>query len=132
MKRCFLVSRYAGNVEEHVKRAKQACRALCRVGYAPFASHLFYTQFLKDDDALERRVGMEAGHAFMAHAQVILYRPDGVISQGMRTDLAVAKAMGKEILELVSLDPPTFIPYEGSAVAIGSFFRHLRVASAVD
>jgi hypothetical protein len=119
-------------VEEHVKRARKACRALCRVGYAPFAPHLFYTQFLKDDDALERRVGMEAGHAFMAHAQGILYRPDGVISQGMRTDLAVAKAMGKEILELVSLDPPTFVTYEGSAVAVGSTPRHLRVASVVD
>ena len=45
----------------NINRAKTACRILTTLGFLPMAPHLYFTQFLKDEDAQERNTGMKLG-----------------------------------------------------------------------
>ncbi len=54
----YLCSRYAGDVERNVARARSFCRFAVGQGYVPIAVHLFYPQFLKDEDPEERKQGI--------------------------------------------------------------------------
>ena len=58
----LLESPFAGDVEANKKYAAEAVRDSLRRGEAPFASHLFYTQFLDDDIPAERSLGIERAH----------------------------------------------------------------------
>ena len=57
-------------LEANIQRAKTACRILATMGVLPLAPHLYFTQFLKDEDAQERATGKKpfqkdtAGHLF--------------------------------------------------------------------
>lgn len=57
----FVCSPYRGDVEENVKRAREYAKFIVRCGYIPIVPHLFYPQFLADDDAQERILGITLG-----------------------------------------------------------------------
>lgn len=89
-------SPYAGDVEGNVAYAR-ACLADClRRGEAPFASHLLYTQpgVLRDDDPAERRLGIEAGLAFLRAMDATVVYTDRGVTAGMEQGIARAKAAG--------------------------------------
>jgi hypothetical protein len=50
---------------EAYERNKEFARRMCKYfsyrGYAPYASHLFFTQFLDDTYSIERDMGMKQG-----------------------------------------------------------------------
>ena len=48
-------------MEANIQRAKTACRILATMGVLPLAPHLYFTQFLKDEDAQERATGIRFG-----------------------------------------------------------------------
>ena len=102
LKRVFICSRYSGDTEKNVLIAQRICRLAMssRMGYAPFAPHLIYPQFLNDDVEHEREMGIEAGKAFL-HAcdEVWVYEADG-ISAGMEKEIAYAKSIGKPIIKV--------------------------------
>jgi len=66
-------------------------------GEAPFASHLLYTQMFNDNDADERRIGIEAGLVIAKHAQVTALYEDLGISTGMRMGMEHAEKVGRPI-----------------------------------
>jgi hypothetical protein len=95
VKRVYICSRYAGDVQEHVDTAQHLCLLALEDGYAPFAPHLLYPQVLDDDKPEERELGMSAGLAFMAVCdEVWVYGADG-ISAGMRREIDEARRLGK-------------------------------------
>jgi hypothetical protein len=55
-------SPYAGDVEANLEYARAACLDCIRREENPFASHLFYPQFLHDDDPDERDLGIKSGY----------------------------------------------------------------------
>lgn len=61
--RLYIESPYAATdeytVEDNVKFALAICAFAVDIGYAPFASHLFYTQFL--DEETDRELGIHLG-----------------------------------------------------------------------
>lgn len=61
MKFIVVESPYAGDVEGNTEFVKAVCRHLALQGDAPYASHLFFTQFLDDRLDREREIGMKAG-----------------------------------------------------------------------
>lgn len=86
MKRLIVESPYAGDVERNTEFARNVCEFAAREhGYAPFASHLFYTQFLDDGDPDDRDLGIEAGLAWATRADLvwICLRPGEDLSDGM-------------------------------------------------
>jgi len=63
--------------------AKSLCRYLALQGLAPYASHLFCTQFLDDTVPAERQVGIEIGLEWGSRAELTIVGVDRGISKGM-------------------------------------------------
>ena len=100
--------------------ALAACHDCYSRGEAAFASHLFYTQFLEDDDPNERREGMAMGCAWMERADLVAVYVDLGISAGMMHGIEEASAMGIriEFREIEGWDQPTnYTLTEGPPIA---------------
>lgn len=67
----------------NINRAKTACRILTTLGFLPLAPHLYFTQFLKDEDAQERNTGMKLGMRWLEEADE-LWVFGNTISEGWR------------------------------------------------
>lgn len=85
MKRVVIESPYAGDVEANIAYAKLCVKDCLARGEAPYASHLFFTQYgiLNDDVPEERKLGIEAGFAWRDQAQIIAFYLDRGVSRGM-------------------------------------------------
>lgn len=57
-------------LEANIDRAKTACRILSTLGFLPLAPHLYFTQFLKDEEKKERETGMKLGLSRSSRVQV--------------------------------------------------------------
>ncbi len=111
MKRVILESPYAGRTPALLARNTRYVRAAMRTcllrEQAPFASHAFYTLpgVLDDGDPVERKLGMEAGWAWMRvldpNISVVVCTDLG-ISDGMRAGIDNAKSWGRQV-EMLSL-----------------------------
>lgn len=64
---------------------------------APFASHLFYTQFLDDTKEIDRILGMECGFCWMEAASLVAVYTDLGVSPGMSEGIRRAMTLGKII-----------------------------------
>lgn len=80
-------------LEENVHRAKEYCKVACNEGVAPFAPHVFYTQFLDDAVAELRAVGFECGIMFLQVCDE-LWVCGNVISTGMQQEVNMALSLG--------------------------------------
>ena len=77
-------SPYAGDIEANLAYAREACANCLTRGEIPYASHLFFPQFLDDLQPVEREIGMTAGYAFWRNASKIVFYLDRGMSNGMR------------------------------------------------
>ena len=62
----YIVSRYAGDVENNVKAAIRYCRFAIDKQKMPIAAHLLYPQIVDDNDPTEREIGTMYGLALLA------------------------------------------------------------------
>ena len=97
MKRVIVESPYAGEVEKNVAYAKECCLDCVKRGEVPFASHLFFTQFLDDNNSDHRTIGVHMGYDFWEKAEEIVFYTDLGLSPGMERALAKAFMDGKPI-----------------------------------
>ena len=105
MKLVIIESPYAGEVKENVAYARKCVRdCLCR-DEAPIASHLLFTQegILDDGIEAERRLGINAGLAWVSKADTVVVYVDRGISSGVKGGIKAAKDAGVPI-EFRSLD----------------------------
>lgn len=99
-----LESPYRGNTEAMTQKNREYARACLRDCItrreSPIASHPLLTQMdvLDDKDEDERRLGMEAGHAWIAVADAVVVYQDLGISGGMWLGIKAAEAQRKEII----------------------------------
>lgn len=98
-------SPYAGDIDANVDYARAACRDAYERGEVPFASHLFYTQFLDDRVPIERLAGIECGYAMWWNATKIVFYVDRGWSPGMQAALRRTKETLHEV-EYRSLRKP--------------------------
>lgn len=54
MKKIFVSSPLAGDYENNIKNAQKYCREVLLQGYMPLAPHVYYTNFLKENNEVER------------------------------------------------------------------------------
>ena len=66
---------------------------------APYASHLFYTQMLDDNDSAERQLGMDAGLTICKHADQTAVYVDLGVSRGMEYGIETARKAGRAVIE---------------------------------
>lgn len=99
MIRVVIESPYAGDAELNL-RYLRACMHDCLTrGEAPFASHALYTQpgVLDDTKPDERELGIQAGFAWRAAADLTVVYGDLGITCGMQYGIAHAEARGLPI-----------------------------------
>ena len=93
MKRVIIESPYAGTPEQieiNVRYARACVRDSLMRGEAPIASHLLYTQegILIDEIPRERRMGIDAGHAWLIGCDLVVFYVDLGMSDGMKAALS--------------------------------------------
>ena len=88
----ILESPFAGSITLNLDYARECLADSLKRGEAPIASHLLYTQpgVLNDDDPEQRRLGIEAGHAWMKVADAVVFYEDLGMSTGMKNGLVAA------------------------------------------
>ena len=69
--------------DTNIKYALTCARWCSDRGLAPFASHLFYTQYLDDTNPQDRKLGIESGFAWAQVAGRRLFFVDRGFSSGM-------------------------------------------------
>lgn len=117
--RVILESPYAGDVARNTVYARRAMHdSIVNHGEAPMVSHLLYTQCLDDADPTERRLGINAGHAFLKGCErVVVYRDYG-LSDGITKGMRRAKRAGVPIVfRNIGPNPPATSLRAAEAVA---------------
>ena len=102
-RRIFICNRYIGDIEHNVEVALALCVMAVESGCAPFAPHLLYTRFLDEGDPLQRELGISLGLRFMAACDEVWVNVGDGISDGMRREIAHARALRKPILEIAEV-----------------------------
>lgn len=99
MRLVIIESPYAGDIERNVEYARRAMADALRLGEAPLASHLLYTQpgILRDEIPGEGELGIEAGLAWGSKAEMTAVYVDYGWSGGMELGFARAEAEGRTI-----------------------------------
>ena len=94
-RRVILESPYAGDVAANVTYARACVRDSVLRGEAPIASHLLFTQdgILDDDKPEERKIGIEAGLAWLGSTDAMVVYTDRGISNGMKAAIAEAERL---------------------------------------
>ena len=90
---------------------------------APYASHLFYTQMLDDNNQDERQLGMDAGLTICHHAEQTAVYTDYGISRGMEYGIETAKAADRVVIER-KLFPEATSPEEVTALMLEEYTKH--------
>jgi hypothetical protein len=128
MRLVVLESPFAGNTELNIKYAKACLRDCLERGEAPIASHLLFTQpgILNDQDPEERKLGIEAGHAWIKMAEASVVYGDRGMSKGMLQGVGVAQMnqvtvelrfLGEDVLKELDLIPGSVYDQEAVAAA---------------
>lgn len=106
MKLVLIESPYAGDVEANVAYAKRCMRDCLHRGEAPYASHLLLTQegILDDAVSADRALGIEAGLAWGARADLTAVYVDHGVSSGMAHGIRRA-IDDNRLIELRTLHP---------------------------
>lgn len=91
MKKVFICSPYRGDVEKNVEKARYYSRMAAVCGYCPITPHLFFPQFLKDDDPQERIKAIKLGGELMKMCDEVWVHGSRV-SSGMAYELEAAKS----------------------------------------
>ena len=87
-------SPFAGDMEANRKYALRACIDCMRRHEVPYASHLFFPQFLDELEPKEREQGLTAGYAFWRVATKIVFYVDHGMSPSMKQADARAARIG--------------------------------------
>lgn len=87
----------ANELVNNLKLAKDACTFAALRGCNPVAPHLYYPQFLDDNDPTERAIGMELGlKALRSCDELWIVSP--CISSGMSAEIKEAQKCGIPVL----------------------------------
>lgn len=94
----FVCSPYRGDTELNIQNARRYCRLVVKRGGIPFAPHIFFTQFLNDDKAVERRHGLKMGVEMLKLCDELW--AFGPPTEGMRMEMERARALGIPVRRL--------------------------------
>ena len=101
-----------GDVEKNLKLAKFAARVLINSGYIPVVPHLYFPQFLDDNDQYERIKGIKMGVELMKECDRV-WIIGTTITNGMEYEINEAKKAKVPALlydeKLRQIDPATIL-----------------------
>jgi hypothetical protein len=99
MRRVYVESPYAGEIEKNLLFLRRCLADCFKRGEAPFASHGLYTQHGVLDDTIpdERVLGIRAGFEFALHCDATVVYVDRGISFGMIEGMRHAVEHGRPV-----------------------------------
>ena len=77
-------------VESNKGVAKEICKMFINLGFIPIAPHIYFTQFLNDNDENQRLLGMQTGLELLKECKFMYIFDDYKISNGMRKEINYA------------------------------------------
>lgn len=98
-KKVYVCSPLSGNIERNIKKAKEYCREVSLKGFLPVASHIYFTQFLDDNNLEERNMGMDMGLELLKLCDEVWIFGDR-ISEGMKKEIEFAKELNIKIIKI--------------------------------
>ena len=79
----------------HRTFAQLLCLRVAKAGAAPFASHLFYPQFLTEDDPADRELGLACEHGWIERCDELWIWDAWGISSGMQAAIDYARTINE-------------------------------------
>ena len=92
----YVVSRYAGDIENNVLSAIRYCKFVITQGKMPIAAHLLYPQIVDDNVPAELEIGPMFGIAHLEMCDEV-WCFGKKLSSGMEREIKEAKRLGKPI-----------------------------------
>lgn len=83
----------AKNMKRNLALAENVCRYAVEKGYVPYAPHLYFPQFLSENDPDEREIGIIMGLSWLARCDEV-WVAGFRISEGMGREIAKAQEWG--------------------------------------
>lgn len=90
IKRVFIASPFAGNVERNLKYLDLCIKDAIEKGEAPFAPHYIYPKFLNDEIPEQREHGIILGLRWLFSCDTLLIYNNFGISKGMQQEIRFA------------------------------------------
>lgn len=104
----YVCSRYrADNKEQFEKQleiTKGVSRVLVRSGHDVIVPHLYYPNFLDDNNEAERIVGIESAIRLMEKCDIVVSYIGLGVSKGMEAELERARQIGKTIYHFENMN----------------------------
>jgi len=92
----FICSPYRGDVARNIENAQHYCQIAIKAGKIPIAPHLYFPQFLDDNDPTQRRIGIFYGLELMKLCdEVWVFGKE--MTEGMRQEIAHAEGLGMQV-----------------------------------
>lgn len=107
----FICSPFKGDIENNVKVAKRICRVAIEMEYLPIAPHLYFTQFLDEDN--DRWLGMNMGRDLLRKCSEVWVIGEK-ITEGMMEEINTARRENipiKYVPENLHFEAPKPDPY---------------------
>ena len=118
----------ANELIDNLKLAKDACTFAALRGCDPVAPHLFYPQFLNDEDEVERALGMELGiRALRACDELWIISPR--ISSGVSAEIKEAQKCGIKVLVFTAAG---FREYRGDGEVTDNCYADTADTAVID
>lgn len=87
----YICSPFSGNIESNIEKARRYCRFAVDHGCIPIAPHLFFPQFMSDDDPKERNLAIFMDIVLLSKcAELWVFGAN--ISKGMSMEIEKAKS----------------------------------------
>jgi len=94
----YICTRYSAKTQEQfdeqLKATKEISREVVLAGHEVIVAHLYYPQFLNDDDINERLVGTQSAIKLLDVCDLLLVYAGLGVSSGMRQEIEVARQKG--------------------------------------
>jgi len=97
VKRVYVCSPLAGDIEGNMEKAKNYCREAMEHGVLPIAVHVYFPQFLDDNNPIERESGMKMGLELLKLCDEVWVYGD-TISSGMAREIEFANEIGIQVV----------------------------------
>lgn len=89
----YICSPFAGDTEGNIEKARRYCAFAVKQGYITYAAHLFFPQFMSDDDPAQRELGLFMGIVYLDGCRECWVFGD-TVSSGMAAEIERAKKRG--------------------------------------
>ena len=94
IRKVYVCSPLRGDIEGNIKKAKDYCKfVVSEMKAIPVCPHIYFTQFLDDNNDIERELGKGFGLRLLTECnQVIVFDNDG-ISEGIKEEIELANRL---------------------------------------